>query len=280
MRAGLLLLFAVFLAAPARADETILGLTEPGGLRAAFRLKDGAWQPLPQQPESLGQLYHNVEAFPSSATWTVTRAGKALSKLNTSKPDWSLYASNGLLPLASKTQPPQPTDRKLLPYWGGNTPRPFVAVTRQTVRDADAWKAWSPPGAIITKLTSRFRADVGAAPLQCGATPTKHYPNRLIRRGDAYISTGGTAVVMLELDPSLLRDCDGPPDEAFDNRWFLIDSKDIRLIGRSLDWIDAGDYSGEGRSQLVFHKSGYNLDGYVLVWGGLKNQAEFDWSYH
>jgi hypothetical protein len=44
--------------------------------------------------------------------------------------------------------------------------------------------------------------------------------------------------------------------------------------------IDAGDYDGDGKSELVFALSGYNYGGYQIFYDGLKKSATFDFSYH
>jgi hypothetical protein len=47
-----------------------------------------------------------------------------------------------------------------------------------------------------------------------------------------------------------------------------------------MDLLDAGDYDGDGRSEVLFWSSGEDVDGYVLMYDGFTKSAEFKWSYH
>jgi hypothetical protein len=70
----------------------------------------------------------------------------------------------------------------------------------------------------------------------------------------------------------------GPERQA---HWFAGDTpQTLKFLGSGLALIDAGDYDGDGHSELVFAKSGYNHDGYVLFSDDLAHSAEFGWSYH
>jgi hypothetical protein len=63
-------------------------------------------------------------------------------------------------------------------------------------------------------------------------------------------------------------------------QWFLDKGKGPKFIGRSLELVDAGDYDGDGWSEIVFHRYGYDYDAYVLLFDHLSKQIEFGWIYH
>jgi len=44
--------------------------------------------------------------------------------------------------------------------------------------------------------------------------------------------------------------------------------------------VDAGDYDGDGDSEVIFWVSRYNHDGYVLFYKQLSRFVEFSWGYH
>jgi hypothetical protein len=81
---------------------------------------------------------------------------------------------------------------------------------------------------------------------------------------------------------SMVRDPAGwkPLEPAWLAHWFLLHDAQADLIGTGMELVDAGDYDGDGRSEVLFWKSGYNRDGYLLVFDGLRQKAEYTWSYH
>lgn len=67
----------------------------------------------------------------------------------------------------------------------------------------------------------------------------------------------------------------------FDVQSVVIEPRgNIRLLGTDMKLIDAGDYDGDGRSELVFEIDGHNLGGYRLFYDHLTKSAEFAFHYH
>ena len=54
----------------------------------------------------------------------------------------------------------------------------------------------------------------------------------------------------------------------------------VKQRGFDLRVIDAGDYDGDGRSEIVFQSRDYNRDGYVLSYDSFRGYAGLDWGYH
>ncbi len=48
----------------------------------------------------------------------------------------------------------------------------------------------------------------------------------------------------------------------------------------SLYLIDAGDYDGDGKSEVLFFVSGYNQDGYVMFYNSFQKSVIYTWHYH
>jgi hypothetical protein len=55
---------------------------------------------------------------------------------------------------------------------------------------------------------------------------------------------------------------------------------DTRYLGQDLTLVDAGDYDGDGASELLFWYSGYDEDGYTLVYDGGRKSVDYHWNYH
>ena len=76
-------------------------------------------------------------------------------------------------------------------------------------------------------------------------------------------------------------ECDGPPDEAFRSQWFVVTPEQkVLFLGSSMWLVDAGDYDGDGKSELVFSIDGYNLGGYKLFYDDFRQRASFEFGYH
>ena len=95
----------------------------------------------------------------------------------------------------------------------------------------------------------------------------------------AYGSKNGLKIVAVGLDGNQYG-CDGPQPEEWSANWFLIDGKQLDFIGREMTLLDAGDYDGDGKSELLFWHSGYNEDGYILISDSFTQKTAFTWKYH
>lgn len=68
-------------------------------------------------------------------------------------------------------------------------------------------------------------------------------------------------------------------DGVSEPRWFVVGKK-MRFIGASLDYIQSGDFNGDGQLEHIFWSSGYNRDGYVMFDSRSMKRTQFIWSYH
>jgi hypothetical protein len=77
--------------------------------------------------------------------------------------------------------------------------------------------------------------------------------------------------------------CDGIADDSglFIGQWYLIEpSGKMRFLGSGMSLVDAGDYDGDGKSEVLFAVDGYDLGGYRLFYRDFSRSAEFLFSYH
>jgi hypothetical protein len=64
------------------------------------------------------------------------------------------------------------------------------------------------------------------------------------------------------------------------SRWLLI-QQEINHLGIMKNLVNAGDYDSDGKSELIFSYSGYNRDGYIIVYGeDYLKHTDFIWNYH
>jgi hypothetical protein len=119
------------------------------------------------------------------------------------------------------------------------------------------------------------------------------YKDTDIKIGKAYHSNKGDSLVEMILEGGKCGINDGP----FQSQLFLIRSdkssahitldRKKRLLNNSgnedqlsLILVDAGDYDGDGKSEIVFFVSGYNEDGYALFYDSFQKNLFRTWHYH
>ena len=259
----------------------------PYEVRASFQWKAGKWEAFPHEVSTLQDLNELIAIFPERVSWTIAFHGRNLGKFDTGRPaKWNFYGDIGLLlPNPSEHISLIKQGASSFLYWGNDhLPfRPLVVVSRPNFVDPDHWKPEDAPAVVVERLIPSFRKAVPVATLACASKATAHYGDGLIRGHQSFVSSAGVRLVHLALDESAVRNCDEVAQEGLEgygSHWFYVDDKDFRYLGQSLEFIDAGDYDNDGHSEVVFHKSGYNYDGYVFLYDRLQKEVTFDWNYH
>jgi len=160
--------------------------------------------------------------------------------------------------------------------WGADAPvyRPLVLVSPEHVSDPEQWKPRTPDPALIGRAADAFLAEVKRENGELPLGPAE------VRLSKSYRSRQGESLLALSIGgrepPS-----DEVPGEEWSLHWFLARTDGrLEFLGNDLLLIDAGDYDGDGRSEVLFLKSGYDEDGYVLFFDDFKEHAEFAWQYH
>jgi hypothetical protein len=63
--------------------------------------------------------------------------------------------------------------------------------------------------------------------------------------------------------------------------FFLSSPGRVRVLGLDMTVLDAGDYDGDGRSELLVKFARYDHDGYTLFYGrDFERSVSFGWMYH
>lgn len=258
----------------------------PTSVRLLFAKSGTKWVPL-------NNKYKAPKNFsPTKLTWTVALDGKALGTLllndpNPSSPtirDWfygrdKLYTpeSNGPLPAIPNRQ------RAFAGWCEAPEFRPLVVVSQPNYVDPENWKPFAVPETYKKKLLSSLRLTVGIFnAYRCESAPSTEpwdfgSDDLIIYKG--YRSSTRQELVSIGLNTKLIG-CDGLPPPQWSGNWFLLTGERISFLGTEMEFVDAGDYDGDGRSELLFWRSGYNRDGYVLVYDQLQQKTEYVWGYH
>ena len=250
-------------------------------VRALFEKSDGHWAALGTR-ESLDSV------IPGEMAWTIAFDGRRLGTVQTtvSRPDvpddWT-FKRDMLLEVAPAQNPPAIMNRKK--QFGGwcDSPlhRPLVLVSGGSFEDPEVWRSYAPDSTLRRSLFPAFRRSEDSVYF-CPKDPEKavrfDFTWRDLRIVAGYRNRARLMLLAVELDPRG-GECDYMAEAAWDLHWFLLGDEPV-LVGRSLELVDAGDFDGDGRSELLFWHSGYNEDGYTLYYDGLRKHVDYWWSYH
>jgi len=186
----------------------------------------------------------------------------------------------------TSTNVPPPTVGQRSQEFGGflgeAVHRPLIAVSQPNYRDPDGWKPSELPAIVTLAIGQQFRKRFP----QVRNCVTGHnenprawpYEDINIRVQKAYTSKQGWIIAEVILSPYR---CEGPPDEPFTSHWFVVTpGHEVRLLDSHMWLVDAGDYDGDGKSELVFSIDDYNRGGYRLFYNDFRQRAVFEFSYH
>lgn len=261
-------------------EEPHCDLGPTPSLRVLFARTASGWQslsdPLPELP-----------VRPERVTWTVAFDGRRLGTFTSPAPtDTGFFLREarerflGTAPDSARYTIP---DRAGL--FGGwcDAParRPVVVISRPNYRDPARWKPEPPPPEVLARLLPEVARRVARSCEQSHETvdTTVRYTAADLLVTQAYRAATGERLVGVGLDPDR-PPCDLPEfDEVWGAHWFRVGT-DVAFLGVGLTLVDAGDYDGDGASELLFWYSGYNRNGYWLVPGPGGSPVAFTWSYH
>ncbi len=254
------------------------GNTAPAAVRVAFRRRGGQWEGFPSAIEDQQQLAAVVAGFPPTAAWIVVFNGHERGRLRSRAPQrWLAYEDLGLEfiptgdPVPGYGAPESPDQQASLDH---DLPRSRVLVSQPHIADPEEWRPAKASDAAAAAGRAAFRAQLAKD------NPKLEVADGEIQLLQTYGSLKGQAVMAFTILGKA-----PPPDEVpgpeWGPHWFVVDNDGtVTFLGGDLLLIDAGDYDGDGRSEMVFRKSGYDYDGYVLFYDGFRRQAEFGWNYH
>jgi hypothetical protein len=294
--AAALLSGAVGARVPARGQPPIyLGVLAPvfvdGGadqvqalrVRVAFRFLDGRWEAMPFRATDIQPTQGVRDQYPAALVWTVVFDGRSLGEIRTTRPPSAVRALDSawvaVMDLIPGSKPPlvEGGARSFETWNGPLRVRPLVVVSQPNYVDPDQWKPSQPAPGLLAQGRAAFHKAIDLR-LDCGANPTSVYPDEFVQFVRAYRSSRGDALLAFRADPEK-NHCYFNYDE-WDSVWFYVRNGEFHLLGTGLTLIDEGDYDGDGTSEVILQKSGYNRDGYVLVHLPDASTKTFIWSYH
>ena len=269
------------------ADAPIVGMLEPQSqckrdkrpaVRALFARSGSSWISLVDREIAAGYDMGQME-------WTVTFDGRTLGTVRTvdpGVPDDRSFRYDRDYRLAIIDDQPLPTIANRREEFGGwcDTPdvRPLVVNAQSRSADPDQWKPFAIGNGYRELLLDRF-LQAFDEPIECSNLPAGYeFSARDLVIHKSYRDAAGRLLVALRLLPNGDR-CDAGWDLVSPVAWFSI-AETVRHVGNDLTLIDAGDYDNDGESEILFWYAGYNQDGYIILYDGLRWQSNYHWGYH
>jgi hypothetical protein len=300
-KVGLLVLPVAFLstfAFAAIAQQPILGVMEenPGvyagepnsyGVRICFKKNRDDWKAYPSDCQNQSCLKKVPAEYPRLIQWTISFDGKLVGQLTGETPDEFLFysrvglqkiISTGVIPSIGKPS------IEFAGFLDQPVHRPLVANSRPYFRDPDLWKPVQAPLGEFGVLRQQFRKKY---PKLCRSNEQDEskleslpYRDEDVRVAKAYQSRDGWIIARLHVKAAI--DCsDTESGFEMDDSWFVVDPKHSASYLASGIWlVDAGDYDGDGKSELLFSLSQYNRGGYMLYYDQFRKHVAFEYSYH
>jgi hypothetical protein len=295
MFACLLLALGCLRAAWAQEQPVVLGVLEdtPGhyygdphyrSVRVVFRKEGGDWRAFPHDCRDQKCLSSVTAQFPSEMNWTITFDGRNIGQVTINPERFDFYGDVGQQKITGAESIPtvgKPA-QEFAGFLGKDVYRPLVANSRPFFSDPEQWKPAHLSSEVVRLLRKQFRQKF---PHVSNCENDKEnldkpwfYQDSDIKIMKAYSSKENWAVARVRLEEYR---CDGPDDDPFVDQWFSISpTREVRFLDKAMWLVDAGDYDGDGRSELVFSIDDNNRGGYKLFYDHFKSEAVFEFSYH
>lgn len=253
--------------------------------RVMFVEAEGGWR-------SVNADEHAPVPKVEGLNWTIGFNGKALGRLTLKDTSPGVPRQSDVFferdklykPFGKITQIPNPAH--LFEGWcAAPTARPLVIVSKPQVANPAEWKAVEAAADIRHQLYPPLRLVLGRTQvMHCTDGQGKKslpfvYKETDLIPGRAYRSRSGDMLLSIGLDAQKYG-CDGAPGAEWSTHWFFLHQGEIDFIGNEMELVDAGDYAGDGKTEFLFWKSGYDNDGYVLIFDDLRQEVSYMWSYH
>jgi len=209
--------------------------------------------------------------------WTIAFDGAPHGRIHSASPaQWTRYGDVGIqLITAGQSVPTIGRPDSAFEQWDASGPvyRPLILVSHPFTRDPEGWTRVKTQYNVPKPLALEFCAHIDSENPAIGR-------NRCgVKAIKAYSSRSGILLVALALAGK--PPAEEVPGVEWSPHWFAAaPSAAPRFLGSGLILIDAGDYDGDGHSELVFMESGYDRDGYIMFTDNFTRSVEFAWSYH
>lgn len=245
-------------------------------IRIAFKKDQGLWKAYRSNFDTPEALETSGRYFPGSVFWNVCFDGRRIGSLRSRNPkSIDRYFKVGMHEIESGGTIPKIGEPSILfsGFMGGEIYRPLLLNSQSYCSDPELWKPYRPArsdiDAVYDFLKKKYQVSQQRA-VKAKVEVNKSYKSQ---SGDAKLVS--LTITGAEIIPYT--------DDFTENNkdiWCYIGNGEVRYLKSEMLILDAGDYDGDGKVEVVFKTEKYNYDGYVLFYDDLKKHVEFGWSYH
>ena len=254
-------------------------------VRVIFSYQGNRWRAFKSDCKNSECLTNITNSYPKEVTWYVGLDGRQVGKVTAQTPQkFNFYAHIGLQDITKGDAPVIGKASDEFSGFGGElVHRPLVALSKPNFQDPQKWKRYRPTPALVKQALQIMRRN---APAVCkeGSSETEPLIPFHYGEGDldirAHKSVDGSLLLTISIRDAYY--CKGGGgDGGYDPQMFAIGADgETRYLGPGLILVDAGDYDGNGTSELVMSLSRYNRGGYVLFSNTFIEEARFEFGYH
>jgi hypothetical protein len=249
--------------------------------------------------EKDGSEWKPVAILNQRITWTIAFDGKKLGEVESEpSPQVASEKVTGptnihsiLTPAAQVPSIGKPQGR-FNGNFGNPVRRPLVVVSRPYFSDPDHWTAKEPSPRAMAEVRASFRKTLRHL-RQCDASGEAlkddwKIPDSEIIVSKSYGSRKREFVIETKvLHNRCLFNVDGDDFQSLGGNQLFYVPLDHQAVFLGLQWemLDAGDYDGDGKSEVIFYiAEGKDVDvereGYVLFYDDFRRNARFVWENH
>lgn len=255
-------------------------------VRVLFANDGSGWKSLDPRCSDIPCLQQAPSQFPVEVNWTIAQSGEAKGSVTgIVEVEWPLYGDVGTQYLSEETPAPR-VGEPTLDFGGGDgkpIQRPLIAVSQPNIADPDGWAPADLTdealAAVRADFQTRFNVVQNCASAEENLPTPITYTEKDVGVFAGYTSNKGWSLITASLDGYR---CDGPmEDTAYAPQTFAVspDGKAIHL-GEWRQFLDAGDYDKDGKSEVVFAIDPQNRGGYDLRFNDFSGQVAFPITYH
>jgi hypothetical protein len=249
--------------------------------------------------EKDGSEWKPVGTLNQRIAWTIAFDGKKLGEVE-SEPSPQVASEkvigptniHSILPPASQIPSIGKPQGRFNGNFGNPVRRPLVVVSRPYFSDPDHWTTKEPSPRALTEVRESFRKTFRHV-RQCDASGEAlkedwKIPDSEIVVSKSYGSRKRQFLVETKVfHNSCLFNADGDDFQSLGGNQVFYVPPDQGAVFLGLQWemVDAGDYDGDGKSEVIFYVAEgkdveVETEGYVLFYDDFRHSVKFVWQNH